>query len=60
MSECIAMAKEYEEKLGFAPSPDEDFVQDVQAGINERCDLSEPPGMGLVLDSSVLNCGRTS
>jgi antitoxin (DNA-binding transcriptional repressor) of toxin-antitoxin stability system len=33
LSECIALAKAYEEKLGYAPVPDADFAQDVQAGI---------------------------
>lgn len=34
ISECIALAKAYEEKLGYAPVPDEDFARDVQAGID--------------------------
>ena len=33
ISECISLAKAYEEKLGYAPVPDEDFAKDVQAGI---------------------------
>jgi hypothetical protein len=34
ISECIALAKAYEEKLGYAPVPDEDFARDVQEGID--------------------------
>ena len=34
IGECIALAKAYEEKLGYAPVPDEDFARDVQEGIN--------------------------
>jgi hypothetical protein len=34
ISECIALAKAYEEKLGFAPVPDADFAGDVQAAID--------------------------
>jgi antitoxin (DNA-binding transcriptional repressor) of toxin-antitoxin stability system len=43
LSECIAMAKAYEAKLDYAPIPDEDFAQDVQAGIDSRRDSFEPP-----------------
>ena len=43
LSECIAMAKAYEEKLGYAPVPDADFAKDVQAGIDARRDSFEPP-----------------
>jgi len=43
LSECIAMAKAYEAKLGYAPIPDEDFAKDVQAGIDGRRDSFEPP-----------------
>ena len=31
LSECIAIAKAYEENLGYAPVPDADFAADVQA-----------------------------
>jgi len=41
--ECIALAKVYEAKLGFAPVPDEDFAKDVQAGIDARRDSFVPP-----------------
>jgi hypothetical protein len=34
ISECIALAKAYEEKLGYAPVPDADFTKDVQVGID--------------------------
>lgn len=43
LSESIAMAKAYEEKLGYAPVPDADFAKDVQAGIDARRDSFEPP-----------------
>jgi antitoxin (DNA-binding transcriptional repressor) of toxin-antitoxin stability system len=43
LSECIALAKEYEAKLGYAPVPDEGFAEDVQAGIDGRRDSFEPP-----------------
>jgi antitoxin (DNA-binding transcriptional repressor) of toxin-antitoxin stability system len=43
LSECIALAKAYEAKLGHAPVPDEDFARDVQAGIDARRDSFEPP-----------------
>jgi predicted nucleic acid-binding protein len=31
--DSIALAKAHEERLGYAPTPDEDFARDVQAGI---------------------------
>ncbi len=43
LSECIALAKAYEEKLGYAPIPDENFAKDVEAGIEARRDSLEPP-----------------
>ncbi len=43
LSECIALAKAYEAKLGYAPIPDEDFARDVQAGIESHRDSFEPP-----------------
>jgi antitoxin (DNA-binding transcriptional repressor) of toxin-antitoxin stability system len=43
LSECIALARAYEEKLGFAPVPDDEFAADVLAGIDERRDPFEPP-----------------
>ena len=43
LSECIAMAEAYEATLGHAPIPDDDFAQDVQAGINTRRDSLKPP-----------------
>jgi antitoxin (DNA-binding transcriptional repressor) of toxin-antitoxin stability system len=42
LSECIALAKAYEEKLGYAPIPDADFAKDVEAGIDARRDPFEP------------------
>jgi hypothetical protein len=34
ISDCIALAKAYEEKLGYAPVADEDFAKHVQDGID--------------------------
>lgn len=34
ISECIALAKAYEEKLGYLPLPDEGFATDVQEFID--------------------------
>lgn len=34
IDECIALAKAYEERLGYAPIPDADFAKDVQAAID--------------------------
>ena len=34
ISECIALAKAYENKLGYAPVADSDFPKDVQAAID--------------------------
>ncbi|HVY92658.1 MAG TPA: hypothetical protein VHA14_07915 [Bryobacteraceae bacterium] len=42
-SECIALAKDWEEKLGYAPLPDDNFAADVEAGIQSRRDHFEPP-----------------
>jgi antitoxin (DNA-binding transcriptional repressor) of toxin-antitoxin stability system len=43
LSECIALAQAYEERLGCSPVPDEDFARDVQAGIDARRDSFKPP-----------------
>jgi antitoxin (DNA-binding transcriptional repressor) of toxin-antitoxin stability system len=43
IDECIARAKAYEEKLGFAPLPDEDFGKDVQNAIDSRSEPFQPP-----------------
>jgi hypothetical protein len=43
LSECIALAKAYEKKLGAAPIPDADFAADAQAGIDSRRDSFKPP-----------------
>jgi antitoxin (DNA-binding transcriptional repressor) of toxin-antitoxin stability system len=43
ISECIALAKAYEEKLGYAPVPDPDFAKDVQAAIDARPEPLNPP-----------------
>ena len=43
ISECIAAAKAYEEKLGYSPIPDPDFAKDVEDGIRERSQPFNPP-----------------
>ena len=43
LSECIALAKAYEENLNYAPVPDDNFAQDVQSGIEARRDSFTPP-----------------
>jgi hypothetical protein len=36
IDDCIALAKQYERKLGFSPVPDEDFARDVEIAIESR------------------------
>jgi antitoxin (DNA-binding transcriptional repressor) of toxin-antitoxin stability system len=43
IGECIALAKAYEEKLGYAPVPDPDFAKDVQAAIEAHREPLHPP-----------------
>lgn len=43
LSECIALAKAYEEKLGYAPVPDADFAADVQAAVDAHLEPLKPP-----------------
>lgn len=43
LSECIALAKAFEAKLGYAPVPDADFAGDVQAAIDARREPLNPP-----------------
>lgn len=43
IDECIALAKAYENRLGFAPVPDADFAQDVQAAIDAHREPLNPP-----------------
>ena len=43
ISECIVLAKAYEEKLGYAPVPDPDFAGDVQAAIDVHSEPLNPP-----------------
>jgi hypothetical protein len=54
VSECIALAKAYEERLGYAPVPNCRFAADVQAAIDAHREPLEPPTIGLILDSGVL------
>jgi len=46
ISECIALAKTHEEKLGYAPVPDADFVKEVQAAIDAHSEPLNPPAWG--------------
>jgi antitoxin (DNA-binding transcriptional repressor) of toxin-antitoxin stability system len=43
IGECIALAKAYEQKLGYAPAPDPDFAKDVQAAIDAHREPLNPP-----------------
>jgi hypothetical protein len=43
LSECIALAKAYEQGLGYAPLPDADFAADVQAAIDSHREPLNPP-----------------
>ena len=43
IDECIALAKQYEERLGQAPVPDLDFAKDVQAAIDAHREPLDPP-----------------
>jgi antitoxin (DNA-binding transcriptional repressor) of toxin-antitoxin stability system len=43
ISESIALAKGYEDKLGYRPVPDPDFARDVEEGIVERSQPLDPP-----------------
>jgi antitoxin (DNA-binding transcriptional repressor) of toxin-antitoxin stability system len=43
INECIALAKAYEKRLGFAPLPDADFAKDVQAAIAAHREPLNPP-----------------
>jgi antitoxin (DNA-binding transcriptional repressor) of toxin-antitoxin stability system len=43
ISECIALAKAYEGKLGYRPIPDPDFARDVEDGIASRSQPFNPP-----------------
>jgi len=43
LSDCIAIAKAYEEKLGYAPVPDMDFAADVQTAIDAYSEPMNPP-----------------
>lgn len=43
ISDCIALAKAYEDKLGHAPVPDPEFAKDVQAAIEAHREPLKPP-----------------
>ena len=42
ISECIALAKAYEVKLGYAPVPDADYARDVQAAVEAHREPLNP------------------
>lgn len=42
ISECIALAKAHEEKLGYAPTLDPDFAADVEQIIRDRRPWNPP------------------
>ena len=43
IGECIALAKAYEDKLGYRPVPDPDFAKDVEAAIAAHREPLKPP-----------------
>jgi len=43
ISQCIALARAYEDKLGYAPVPDPGFAHDVQAAIDAHREPLNPP-----------------
>lgn len=43
ISECIALARAYEEKLCYAPVPDPGFARDVQAAVDDNREPLNPP-----------------
>jgi antitoxin (DNA-binding transcriptional repressor) of toxin-antitoxin stability system len=43
VSECLVLAKAYEDKLGYRPVPDPDFAKDVQAAIDAHREPFDPP-----------------
>lgn len=43
IGECIALAKAFEEKLGYAPVPDAAFAKDVQTAIDAHRETLDPP-----------------
>ena len=43
ISECIALARAHEEKLGYAPVPDAGFATDVQVAIDAHREPFSPP-----------------
>jgi antitoxin (DNA-binding transcriptional repressor) of toxin-antitoxin stability system len=43
IDECIALARACEERLGYAPIPDEDFAKDLQAAVDAHHEPLSPP-----------------
>jgi hypothetical protein len=54
ISECIALAKAYEEKPGCVPVPDPDFAKDAQASIDAHSEPFGPPSWDYSSTSGVL------
>jgi hypothetical protein len=44
IAECIAIAKAYEERLGYAPIPDADFAKDVDVATRSNSETLAFPG----------------
>ena len=49
ISECIPLARAYEDKLGYRAVPDPDFAKDVEAAIDAHREPLDPPSWDLVL-----------
>ena len=43
IGECIALAKAYEDRLGYRPVPDPDFAKDVEAAVAAHGEALDPP-----------------
>ncbi|MDE3198681.1 MAG: hypothetical protein KGN84_20205 [Acidobacteriota bacterium] len=43
IDECIALARDFEARLGYAPVVDDDFARDVQSGIDAHREPLNPP-----------------
>ena len=43
VSDCLALARAYEEKLGYSPVPDPEFARDLQAAIEAHPEPVDPP-----------------
>jgi antitoxin (DNA-binding transcriptional repressor) of toxin-antitoxin stability system len=43
LSECITLARAYEERLGYSPAPDAEFAKDVETVVSGNRQPFEPP-----------------